>query len=82
MSLHTGSSIMAHQLNRFSARADFEDITGEAARLAVEPHTVRLYQRWYGDQPVLIRQRGTYYWIPAYEVSLRRDVFGEKLVRV
>ena len=49
MSLHSGSSALAHNLDRFDFRADFELMAAEAARLKVEPGTVRLYREWYGD---------------------------------
>jgi hypothetical protein len=48
MCLHSGSSAMAHNLDRFSFQAEFEDIAGEAARLNVDTDTLRCYMDWYG----------------------------------
>ena len=79
MSLHTGSSAMAHNLDRFDIRADFELVAAEAARLKVEPETVRLYREWYGDELVIVKGRGLVSRMPAYEAEIRWQVLGEKV---
>lgn len=79
MSLHNGSSQMAHNLDRFAINSAFEDVTGEAARLQVSTQTVRMYLDWYGDQPVTIVDKAGMISMPAYEARLRQDIFGEPL---
>ena len=73
MSLHNGSSRMAHNLDRFSFDTTFEDIAGEAARLDVGTDTVRMYLDWYGDQPVtVVGKAGMKYAL--IHVSYRREL--------
>jgi hypothetical protein len=79
MSLHTGSSIMAHNLDRFSYQAEFEDIAGEAARLDVSADTVRMYLDWYGSQLVTVKGRTGVNSMPAYEAEIRWQVLGERI---
>jgi hypothetical protein len=82
MSLHTGSSTLAHHLDRFALRVDFEDIAGEAARLGVSADTLRCYLDWYGEEPVTVTARNRLTTMPAYEAELRWQVLGEKIRRI
>jgi hypothetical protein len=82
MSLHAGSSALAHNLDRFSFRAEFEDIAGEAARLNVPIDTLRIYLDWYGDDPTAVSVRGRITWMPAYEAELRWQELGERVRRL
>ncbi len=79
MTLHNGSTRMAHHLDRFSTHADFEDVTAEAARLDVLPSTVRMYRDWYGEAPVTVTGQGGLSAMPAYEYEIRRQVHGHAL---
>ncbi len=81
MSLHNGSSQMAHNLDRFAFNSDFEDITAEAARLKVTVSTLRMYREWYGDQPVTVITKAGMTSMPAYEAEIRWQVLGEKVTR-
>jgi hypothetical protein len=81
MSFHNGSSHMAHNLDRFGINSDFEDVAGEAVRLNVSPHTVRMYVDWYGAEPVTVTTRAGLTSMPAYELYLRRDELGERVRR-
>jgi|GEM_PF-5222575 len=81
MSFHNGSSQMAHNLDRFAFTSDFENITGEAARLNVSPRTVRMYLDWYGDQLVTVSTKAGMNSMPAYEAEIRWQVLGEKVRR-
>ncbi len=79
MSLHGGSSALAHNLDRFDFRADFELVAAEAARLQVEPGTVRFYRDRYGDETVTIILRGLISRMPVYEFQIRRWILGEQV---
>ena len=79
MSVHSGSSAMAHNLDRFDFHSDFEMIAAEAARLKVEPGTGRFYRDRYGDEPVVITVKGLASQLPAYEFHIRRWVLGERI---
>jgi hypothetical protein len=81
MSLHNGSSRMAHNLDRFSFDTAFEDIAGEAARLDVGADTVRMYLDWYGDQPVTVVGKAGMTSMPAFEAEIRAQVHGERIRR-
>ena len=78
MALHSGSSQMAHNLDRFSFSSDFELVAGDAARLGVTPRTVRMYRDWYGEQPVTVVTKAGMQALPAYEAELRRQVLGDR----
>lgn len=77
---HSGSSAMAHELDRFS-RQDFgfEDLYGEAARLEVQPETLAMYLDWYGAESVTVRTGAGLRAMPRWEAELRWQVRGEKL---
>ena len=79
MSLHTGSSALAHSLDRFDSRADFELVAAEAARLNVAPETVRFYCDRYGDEPSIVITKGLASRVPAYEFQIRRWILGEQI---
>lgn len=79
MSLHTGSSMLAHNLDRFDFRADFELAAAEAARLNVAPETVRFYRDRYGDIPMVVTVKKQIYRLPAYEYHIRRWILGESI---
>jgi hypothetical protein len=79
MSLHSGSSALAHNLDRFDFRADFELVAAAASRLQVEPGTVRLYREWYGDELVIVKFKGLVSRMPAYEAQVRRWILGERI---
>ncbi len=79
MSLHSGSSALAHNLDRFDIRADFELVAAEAARLRVEPGTVRLYREWYGNVLMNVSVKGLASRMPAYEARIRSQILGEKI---
>jgi hypothetical protein len=79
MFLHAGSSAMAHNLDRFSFCADFEDIAGEAARLNVPIDTLRRYLDWYGEEPVNVITRSEKTTMPAFEAEVRWQVLGERI---
>lgn len=79
MSLHSGSSALAHNLDRFDFRSDFELVAAEAARLQVEPGTVRLYRDWYGDEIVIVKVTGLMSRMPTYEAQLRLWILGEPI---
>jgi hypothetical protein len=82
MSLHAGSSALAHNLDRFSFQAEFEDIAGEAARLNVPIDTLRTYLDWYGDGPTAVSVKGRVTQMPAYEAEIRWQVLGERVRRL
>jgi len=79
MSLHTGSSALAHNLDRFDFRSDFELAAAEAARLNVVPETVRFYRDRYGDEFVIVTSKGLVSRMPAYEFHIRRWILGERI---
>ena len=79
MSLHTGSSMLAHNLDRFDFRSDFELAAAEAARLNVEPETVRFYHDRYGDIPTVVTVKKQRSRVPAYEYHIRRWILGESI---
>jgi hypothetical protein len=79
MSLHSGSSALAHNLDRFDIRADFELVAAEAARLQVEPGTVQLYRDWYGHTPMSVNVKGLALRMPAYEARIRSQILGEPI---
>ena len=79
MSLHTGSSTLAHNLDRFDFRSDFELVAAEAARLDVVPETVRFYRDRYGDESVTVTIRGLASRMPVYEFHIRRWMLGERI---
>jgi hypothetical protein len=79
MSLHTGSSALAHNLDRFDIRADFELVAADAARLKVEPEVIRSYRDWYGDEPVIVKVKGLVSRMPAYEAEVRWQMLGERI---
>jgi hypothetical protein len=81
MSLHNGSSRMAHNLDRFAFNSDFEDIAGEAARLNVSAQTIRMYWDWYGAEEVAVMTRAGMKSMPAYEYEIRWQIHGEKVER-
>lgn len=83
MSLHGGSSAMAHNLDRFRLGSDFELGMGEAIRLSVLSETLALYHEWYGDEKVtVIDGDGCLRSLPAYEVAIRQQVHGESFIPV
>ena len=79
MSLHTGSSSLAHNLDRFDFRSDFELVAAEAARLNVVSETVRFYRDRYGDETVSVIIKGLASYMPAYEFQIRRWILGERI---
>jgi hypothetical protein len=79
MSLHAGSSALAHNLDRFDCRADFELVSAEAARLNVAPETIRFYRDRYGDKLVTVTAKGAPSQMPIYEVQIRRWILGERI---
>jgi len=79
MSLHTGSSTFAHNLDRFDFRADFELVAAEAARLNVSPETIRFYRDRYGDMPTVVTVKKQCSRVPAYEYHIRRWILGEPI---
>ena len=79
MSMHNGSSNMAHNLDRFSFDSDFEDVAIAAARLKVTIHTVRMYMDWYGEEPVTVISKCGMQSMPAYEAEIRWQQLGEKV---
>lgn len=79
MSLHSGSHGLAHNLDRFAFRSDFELVAAEAVRLQVAPETIRFYRDRYGDEPVVITTNGLVSRIPAYEFQIRRWMLGERI---
>ncbi len=83
MSLHGGSSAMAHNLDRFRLGSDFELGMSEAIRLRVLSDTLALYREWYGDEKVpVIDGEGCLRSLPAYEVAIREQVHGENFIPV
>ena len=78
MSLHNGSSNMAHNLDRFSFDSKFEQIAADAARLQTTPATICKYLDWYGEQPVTVVNKRGMKSMPAYEAEIRWQVLGEK----
>jgi len=79
MSLHTGSSALSHNLDRFDIRSDFELVAAEAARLNVRPGTVRFYRELYGDEPAIVITKGLASRMPTYEFQIRRWILGEPI---
>ena len=79
MSLHTGSSALAHNLDRFDFRSDFELVAAEAARLNVAPDTIRFYRDRYGEESVIVTSKGLASRIPTYEFHIRRWMLGERI---
>lgn len=79
MSLHTGSSALAHNLDRFDFRSDFELVAAEAARLNVAPETIRFYRDRYGDESVVVAVKGLISRMPAFEFQIRRWMLGESI---
>ncbi len=79
MSLHSGSSALAHNLDRFDFRSDFELVAAEAARLSVAAETVRFYRDHYGDAPVVVTTKGLVSRMPIYEFQIRRWILGEPI---
>jgi hypothetical protein len=79
MSLHSGSSALAHNLDRFDFRSDFELVAAEAARLQVGPGTVRLYRDWYGNALMNVAIKRSVYRMPAYEARIRSQILGEPI---
>ena len=79
MSLHNGSSQMAHNLDRFSFDSDFEDVAIAAAHLQVTTQVVRKYLDWYGEEPVTVVRKTGMASMPAYEAEIRWQVLGEKV---
>lgn len=79
MSLHNGSSSMAHNLDRFSFDNKFEQIAADAARLQTTPATVRMYLDWYGEEPVTVVSKRGMKSMPAYEAEIRWQVLCEKI---
>ena len=79
MSLHTGSSTLAHNLDRFDFRSDFELVATEAARLDVAPGTIRFYRDRYGDKPITVTAKGLASQMPIYEFQIRRWILGERI---
>lgn len=79
MSLHTGSSALAHNLDRFDIRADFELVAAESARLNVGPETIRLYREWYGDEPVTVTIKELVSQMQAYEAEIRWQILGDRI---
>ena len=80
MSLHAGSAAMAHQLDRFSC-SDFEEVSGDAARLGLAIDTIRCYQEWYGEKPVRVNYPTGVKVMPAWEAEVRWQVLGEGIRR-
>jgi hypothetical protein len=79
MTLHSGSSVLAHNLDRFNFCSDFELVAAEAARLNVAPGTVRFYRDRYGDETVSVIIKGTASRMPVYEFQIRRWILGERI---
>ncbi len=79
MSFHSGSSALAHNLDRFEIRADFELVAAEAARLNVEPETIRRYRDLYGDELVVVRVKERVLQMLAYEAEVRFQLLGERI---
>jgi hypothetical protein len=79
MSLHNGSSQMAHNLDRFSCNSKFEQIAADALRLNVPARTVRMYLSWYGEQPVTVVSKCGMQSMPAFEAEIRWQQLGEKV---
>ena len=79
MSLHNGSSVLAHNLDRFDFCSDFELVAAEAARLNVAPETIRFYRDRYGDGPASVTIRGLVSRMPVYEFQIRRWILGERI---
>jgi hypothetical protein len=79
MSLHGGSSTLAHNLDRIDIRADFELVAAEAARLNVDPGTIRRYRDLYGDELVVVRAKGLASRMPAYEAEIRFQLLCERI---
>jgi len=79
MSLHTGSGALAHNLDRFDFRADFELVAAEAARLNVAPETIRFYRDRYGDKLITVTTKGLASQMPIYEFQIRRWILGERI---
>jgi hypothetical protein len=79
MSLHSGSSALAHNLDRFDFRADFELVAASAARLNVETQIVRMYCDWYGKQSILVTIYGQEVRIPAFEAHIRWQILGHPI---
>lgn len=79
MSLHSGSSALAHNLDCFDFCADFELVAADAARLMVEPGTVRLYRDWYGNALIAVAIKGTILRMPTYEARIRSQILGEPI---
>jgi hypothetical protein len=82
MSLHTGSSALAHNLDRFDFRSDFELAAAEAARLNVAPETIRFYRDRYGDTPITVTAKGLASQMPIYEFQIRRWILGERIYAI
>ncbi len=76
---HTGSTRMAHNLDRFGRGPSPEELAAEAARLDVQTATVRQYFDWYGGEVVTVRTREGLLSMPAYEFFIRKDVTGTLL---
>jgi hypothetical protein len=68
---------MAHNLDRFTG--DLEDVKAEAARLHIQPSTLRMYLEWYGEAMVVARTRHGERPMPAYEAEIRRQIHGERI---
>ncbi len=79
MSLHSGSAAMAHNLDRFDFRSDFELVAAEALRLAVDPETIRRYRDLYGDEPVVVKVGRLLSQMPTFEAEVRWQVLGEHI---
>ena len=79
MSMHSGSSTLAHNLDRFDIRTDFELVAAEALRLKVDPETIRRYRDLYGDELVVVSVKGLVSRMPAYEAEIRFQLLGERM---
>lgn len=79
MSSHSGSSTLAHNLDRFNVRTDFELVAAEALRLKVESENIRRFRDLYGDELVVVSVKGLMSSMPAYEAEIRFQLLGERI---
>lgn len=92
MSLHSGSTQLAHALDRFSTstRLDNETIRATAAILDIDYQWVERYLELFGDDDVKVERITLVNWsrrevkvqpltMSAFEAHLRKDLLGENL---
>lgn len=82
MSLHTGSGMTAHHLDRFNFRSDFESVAAEAVRLNVVPETVLFYRDRYGDEVASVIIKRLASCMPAYEFQIHRWILDKRIRRI